>query len=514
MPEKDDYHIANYMAKEQDIFLNKTPIKEKLDLKIEKLPRELVEIAEKIARISGTWNPVEIYTPDSASVDAEKAKVMDSYDQGVEYNPEFNYKYANSLNLSVYRQSLMHEMHKLRTFGSKKKHFWQRHDKLGGKLTLDRGTRLFRTALYFKIKDDLATCDLVDGIKTKNEEKISAALKQKYPGTDEALYDMAVAEYVRLTHDGEADDEKIDESKAALSLKEIEWLKNKTFDAAGIAEAFKWALKECGLLRTSTSGKGFRVVIESEATGIDVRDKSPNGPTVFIPKDRKMNGRRLLGLIAHEIEGHARQSANGEELFFLGGGRLKIDNEQMYEGLGLRNEKNIEKKLFGAEHAAPSPFYVFATRMAEEGASFYKIFEDQVDRRLRVALKKPTEFALPPKSEIDEKVLKNAKEDAWKNTYRVMRGHIDMTNPKKYAMAKDLGYMRGYMLDRQLLNNDLGFLNEEGVIASGALAMMAELKLSAEKMPYPFLDVATKYWNEVLKPQMTAGIPQELKKAA
>ena len=72
-------------------------------------------------------------------------------------------------------------------------------------------------------------------------------------------------------------------------------------------------------------------------------------------------------------------------------------------------------------------------------------------------------------------------------------------------MAKDLGYMRGFMMDKQLQENDLGFLNEEGIIAAGALSMLAEIKLSPENMPHPFRDVTTKYWKEVLRPQMKAS---------
>ena len=499
MPENEPYAIANYIGKETSIKIDKKPIKEKIDIKLEKLPRDLVAIAENVARISGTWNPVEIYTPNVASQESEKKKFFEAHDKGEEYNPQFIYEYANSLDLKTSRERLLTQMHALRDFGEKKKRFfWQKHDKKGGKLTLDRGTRIFRTALYFKIKDDLATCDLVDGIKSKSEEKINAALKQKYPGIDQSLYDLAVSEYVKMSHPKPEGEEK--KEKGLLSDDEIKWLGERKVKAPEIAEAFKWALSRYGLLRTSTNGKGFMVKISKEATNIDVRDKSVFGPTVFIPENREFDTKTLLGLIAHEIEGHARQSVNGEEVFLLGGGRLKIDNEQLYEGLGKRYETMIEKKLFGSSESTPVPYATFAVKMADEGNSFAQIFKDQLERRIQVKLKTV--------STIEPADMEKIKDNAWTTTYRTMRGHVDMTNPNKFAMTKDLSYLRGYQMDKQLVENGLGFINEEGVIAQGGLALIAELKLSPEKLPHPFLDVATQYWDEVLKPQYKSSPPK------
>lgn len=506
MSEFPHYDIANYIDKKRTINTEQTPIPKELDIpKIEKLPRDLVKIAETVAHISGTWNPVEIYTADEPSIATEKTKVFEAYDKDEEYNPQLTYGYAQSLNLTNQRWLLERELRKLRQFGEKKKRFWQGHGKKGGKMTLERGTRLFRAALYYKIKDDLATCDLVDGIKSANEEQIATALRQKYPGTDQSLMDNATAELVRLIHEGDDQDEinSIPKEDGLLSKEEINWLKNKELTPEQVTEAFRWALKDYGILRTVSNGRGFYVKVSPQATSIDVRSKSTDGPTVFVPKDRSMSAYKLLTLMAHEIEGHARQDVNGEELFFLGGGRLKVDNEELYEGLGLRYEFDIKKKLFGVTNTAPSPYYSFAVRMAEEGASFFKIFKDQMDKRMHVALKKPlTATDENLSGQIDLKKLDEIKKASWLTTYRVMRGHIDMSNKGKFAMCKDLGYLRGFMMDKQLRDNDLGFLNEEGIMAKGGLAMLAELKVDGGSMPIHFKDVTTNYWYDVLKPQM------------
>lgn len=508
MSEFPAYDIANYIDKKRTIHAENEPIPEELEIpRIEKLPRELVKIAENVAHISGTWNPVEIYTADENIISEERKKVFEAYDKNEEYNPYLSYSYAQSLNLKPSQLLLEKELHKLRQFGEKKKKFWQKNGKKSGKLTLDRGTRLFRTALYYKIKDDLATCQLVDGIKSTDEDVISSALKLKYPGTDQNLMDNATAEYIRLIHEGDDEDEDtlVPKEDGLLSKEEISWLKKREFTPEQTSEAFKWALQQYGILRTTSNGRGFYVKSSGKATSIDVRSKSADGPTVFIPTDRSkpISAYTLLSLMAHEIEGHARQDVNGEELFFLGGGRLKIDNEELYEGLGLRYEFDAKRKLYGVTNTAPSPYYTFASRMAEEGNTFFDIFKDQMEKRLRVHLKKPLLTAGENLSiGVDQKKMDQIKRQSWLTTYRVMRGHIDMSNKKKFAMTKDLGYLRGFLMDKQLRDNDLGFLNEEGIMAKGGLAMLAELKVDENTIPIPFKDVTTKYWEEVLKPQM------------
>lgn len=473
--------VANFLAKEHRILWSGSPILEKLPLPSrEQIPQELLATAEALKRISGTWNPVEIYTADADSINTERQKVFESYDRSEEYNPELTYSYANSLELSEARGLIGDLLHTVRTFAPE-----------------DRISRLFRTALYFKLKDDIATCDLVDGIKTKDETKIATALRTKYPGTDESLLAFAQETYDRATREGDPDDA---EGEGILTPEQKAFVKGMKFDAQGIKGAFEWALSEYGILWTEENPHGFKVKIDRNATGIDVRDKSADGPTVFIPEDREMNGKTLLGLIAHEIERHAVQSMNGQVLFEVGGGALKIDNEQLYEGLGLRGEGDMDKKLFGIENSGPRPYYPLAVKMAEDGASFYQIFCDQVEKRLRVAFKAPVGTDLP--ATIDPKKLDAAKRNAWLTTYRVMRGHTDMSNANKYAMAKDLGYMRGFQIDEQLKENGVGFLNESAVVASGGLQLLAELDLTEDKLPYPFKDVATKYCMEVMLPQM------------
>ena len=90
-------------------------------------------------------------------------------------------------------------------------------------------------------------------------------------------------------------------------------------------------------------------------------------------------------------------------------------------------------------------------------------------------------------------------------TFRVMRGHVDTSNKRAFAMTKDLSYLQGWLLDRQLRKHGLGHLNEAAIIARGGLQLLTEFQLSESDLPLPYRDIATRYWQEVLKPQLSGN---------
>lgn len=86
-----DPEISLFLEKEQEQ-------SEKLELpSVEDFPAKIREVAEEIATVSGTWNPVEIYTADSSSIASEKQKFFSAFEQGETYNPHFTYGYAQEL---------------------------------------------------------------------------------------------------------------------------------------------------------------------------------------------------------------------------------------------------------------------------------------------------------------------------------------------------------------------------------------------------------------------------------
>lgn len=231
-----------------------------------------------------------------------------------------------------------------------------------------------RVAVYNKIKDDLATCDLAEGIASNDESMIAQAMKQKYGLVNEVLLNHAIEIYNEKIVN--PDHHQVD-VEPLLTPEEQAYLKKQTFDADGIKSLFEWSLDRFGILKTDDNPNGFQVIISPQATSIDVRDKSAQGPTVFIPETRQVNGVKALEVIAHEIRGHARQSINGHTRFLIGGGNLKFDNETLYEGLAKRYDEDFHHQFFGKTTGKPEPWFTLAVARAETGASFHETFHVQ-----------------------------------------------------------------------------------------------------------------------------------------
>lgn len=472
--------VENYIRKSAEI-PHKIPLSE-----INYLPSYLFEIADELKEVSGTWEPVSFYT--ATNMREEKVRFLISFKNNDVYNPNFDYRNADIPDFDGKQEKIRDLLHHVR------------NPETGRRLE-----RLAHVALYFKLKDDLATLELVEGLKNRDEEKIKAAMKTKYPGLkrpdgaqDEFLINLARQSYEYHTSKEAAEQAK---SKAALSLEEIKFLEEPNrFGAEEIKDAIFWMLAQYGILKTPDNPDGFDVIVNDTTTSISVVDKRPGGPAVLVPQERKMDGKTLLYTIAHEVEGHAIQSVNGQRLFGgFGGGPLKIDDETLYEGLGMRYQTRVLQELFGEETPIPLPFYTYAVAAAEKGESFYEIFCQQVDMRLHQSLKIRPDMPLPEPVEVETKIYEKALDDAWLTTYRVMRGHTDTTNRERFAMAKDLAYLRGWAIDGQLIQNGAGYLNDSGIIASGALQLLAELDIKEEDLPIKYRNLAPEYWHKVLK---------------
>ncbi len=463
--------IAAYLARQKRVKKVRMPRRDEM-------PPELQEIMHDIAALTRAWNPVEIYTADPDSIAAEHERFFAAFRRNEEYNPRFTYSYADSFLLGDSRAKLESLLVRLGRFKAE-----------------GRTLSIAKLGLHFKIKDDLATCDLVEGLQRRDDGLIAQALQYKYPGTDRFLLRIAQEDFDRRTRETDPPEEHT----SLLNARQKAHLRALRFGAEDFRTAFTWALEQYGILRTEGSpAYGFNVVIDARATAIDVRDKSVLGPTVFIPTSTQGNGESLLRLIAHEIEGHARQSANGEQLFLFGGGELKIDDETLYEGLAMRHEHEFHLKHFGDHDGSPLPdIYTFAVHMAENGASFAEIFREQRRRQLHLFLHVLPDDDLP--HVVDPALLHRVERLAWRTTYRVMRGHVDTSNKARFAMAKDLAYLRGWILDRQLRAHGHGHVNEAAISSIGALRVLAEFSLSAEDLPHPYKDVTSEYLGKLLE---------------
>ncbi|KKU44788.1 MAG: hypothetical protein UX62_C0049G0003 [Microgenomates group bacterium GW2011_GWA2_46_7] len=467
-----------------NIFLANRENTEPIIINPEKFPVALVEIAEVLRQLTQTLNPVEFVTASPESIKQEKSAIFEAYTRGVKYNPQFEYPSIENSNIDVASvrtqiTTLLKEVRRL-------------------SITSD-ADRIAKVALYFKLKDDLATVMLIDGIATRDEHKIKTALNTKYAPTDSGLVAQANQRYRELTR-GDSESKKSD-TETVLSTEQQEFLKKKKIDALGIKAGFEWLLDKYGILRTTENNHGFRVVLSEDATAIDVRDKSTEPMTIYIPKDREVTADKLLELMYHEIEGHARQSMNGEK-YIVGGGSLKIDDETMYEGLAKRLDEDYQRRFFGVDSGQPIPHYTQAIEMAENGNDFYSIFASQVDIRLHVLLHRPPEETLNHESEDVKAKLQKAMDLAWNTAYRVMRGHTDTSNPTGFAFAKDLAYLRGWLSDRELRKTGNAHYNEAAIMQTNALALIGRIDITEEDLPYPFRNFTEEYCMKELLPKL------------
>jgi len=453
------------------------------------IPPEFLPLAERLEGLTQTWNPVEFVTASSTSIKKEQATLFENFKAGTEYNPTFEYPRLDTLNLDVEAvhaelRAMLNEVRKFKPSNEQE--------------------RIAKVTFYYKIRDDLATVMLIRGMQNKDEDLIRRAMNVKYASLDDSLLATAHQFYSELTSTQKTETQP---EPTLLTTEQQSTLKTHELDAQGIKEAFEWVLNKYGILRTENDdpSKGFTVVITDEVTGIDVRDKSEQPMTIFIPTSRRVTADKLLELMYHEIEGHARQSMNGLK-YKIGGGTLRIDEETLYEGLAKRLDERFQKEFMGVETGKPGPFYTLAIDSAEKGNSFYQIFSEQVSYQLHVLLKIFPDVELDFSSPEVQAKLDEAMKRAWTTTYRVMRGHTDTTNAAGYAFSKDLAYLRGWLLDRELKAKGVEHYNEAAVLQTNALPLLGRVALQNSDLDHPFQDATKEYCFEVLLPKLESTL--------
>ena len=418
----------------------------KIDMpKTQAMSAELTGIAAQIGTVTAEWNVVELCTHSREVAEREKALLFSAYQQGTHYNPTFHYPFAQSLDPSRARREIL-------ALHAKLHQFWP----------TERAELLASHLLESKIIDALATCDLAEAMQRGDENQIDAALDALYPAIDPASLAAERAEYDLYLTANRA-------LPGDCSFAERAFLETRMLSPAEQRVIFEWALECYGLLRhPGAHGIGFQVKVSPDVFHFDVRHRSAQGPTVFIPGE-PLSARRVLELVRHEIEAHARQSANGEALFFLGGAFAQND-ETLYEGLAMRYEYAFIRKHFGPHAYLDPRFFGLAMQCAEDGMSFSSIFALLAELYWPMA---HSAEASPAQAHAA------AMEHAWSTVYRVFRGHIH-TQRIQAAMRKDQAYIRGEQLDRMLCDAGKGYMNEMGIIALRDLPILAEFALTPD----------------------------------
>lgn len=471
--------------------------------------QRLVDIGNEVAEISGTWNPVEIYTPSEKSVEVQKKKFLEAYDAGEKYLPEFEYDVAKEMgNLDEKHDRLVELLCQVLQF--RKKKTFEGDERVW---PLTPREELARIAIAHRINDALFTIQIVRGIRNKNDEVTRRAVLRKYGKLNETVLGMAKKRYVEMTTPGPEPKRK----PALLTPEQQKLLEDTQMTAEDLKEAIEWILNDYGFLRAEDDDDithGFRVEMDG-STKFDVRDKSVIPMTVYIPRKSEPTAKDIIRLQWHEIEAHARQGMNSMAMLGFGA-KNRFDGEKAYEGLAMRGEEEMNEELFGIspEDSPPwsPPFDILIMEQALKGANFHELFEMSLKQRLRTDFKVPEgqdldaaiEKAKEKDPEKTAKAIKKAKEKTWLVVHKNMRGLTDPENKSGYALTKDTAYAGGYHKDKELRDAGYGWMNETGIIPEGGFKLMAKLGINEQNLRYPLKRAAVKYCMEILLPKLEA----------
>ena len=272
-------------------------------------------------------------------------------------------------------------------------------------------------------------------------------------------------------------DGKVENEPAQITIPQAEKLRKMTLDARVIAEWFRWAVGQYGF--------DYSVEVDTTATAIDVRETSATGGArIVIPASRKMHGLKLVTLIRHEIDCHARDSQNGRKLLWgLGGGALRAEDDVVYEGHAMTEENAILRYCTGESPRQALPWYVLALAKASGGACFADVARWIYQLRLQTGAQESAALS-----------------GAWGTTYRVFRGLADTGNPEGYAFWKDKAYLQGTLEVGDLYDAGLGHWAEIGSFSLDELVMIAQVARfeSTHVLPYQDLNTAQQVLEKLL----------------
>lgn len=430
------------------------------------------EVLRHMMQVTARINPVQLLTPDQVA--QEKALYLEAHRKGHLYSPQFTYRNAMrelhealhdvpglpAIRRWEHLEKIMHGFHEAITSLSSVEHPLM---------------RVLLPMLHAKIADDMAAIGLARALEEENDSNIAASLRGLYtaPSMQDLAAAQALAEVLRHHPEMLPWQREVslpaDHAAAALVVP----------DAASAADLRKFieASLEIYYARTSADwpeelpgGLRYLVELSSAFVNFDVRDKSSGGPLIAIP-DRPRTWLGVLALVRHEIDTHVRQSLNGALLYGFGGGFLKHNQEDLYEGMAMYAERMCTGDLLGVTQAPALPYANIAYDMAASGFSFGETAAHLI--------------TLFPASLDQEDLV----EKAWNITYRIYRGRLDTGSGLAYGCAKDTGYLRGAIITRQLHAAGLSHLLDMGVMPVHMLPLHRRL-MQDLPIPYPDLNTA------------------------
>jgi len=276
------------------------------------------------------------------------------------YQPRFSYPKVDKLNIA--------ELVKI----------VRRLEDIGNEVKLEKGKRI-KIAVLSVIENFIGKINILVEIKNGNFQKAFESAKIVYGDIDEDLHKEAEVWYKKRI-----DFLKEKKRKGILKSSLEKSLIDKKIDACGIKKCFAEAISQCNF-----SESGLKVVIDADASSIDVRFNDPRYeyPVILIPPSKRIDGMRLLELIAHEICGHVLLNYCNVALG-LRGLILGRNWEVLQEGIALRNEVRMKRQILGNSYCdlriKSNPYSILAMNKIKEGATASEVYDYIYELRKKV----------------------------------------------------------------------------------------------------------------------------------
>ena len=253
-------------------------------------------------------------------------------------------------------------------------------------------------------------------------------------------------------------------------------LLNLEFDAEQIKAFFNMAIIKAGL-----RDSGFEAVVTDAVNNMRVSMNYPgfDHPVIMIPKDRKIDGLKLLKLIAHEVCRHVATNVYNEKNGFSSD--IGRDWNLFSEGIALTSEDELEKQILGDDYqedynSSDRIYYILAMEKIrgekndrgdyENGWNYGKVYKyiyrkkykEELYRQKYYDIEKELESSVDQKmvekkiESIENESKKNAADLAEKICLRVFKGF----DPKEggYFLLKDKIYIEGKIKSEELKKID------------------------------------------------------------
>lgn len=425
----------------------------------------LREALEALAEVANKLNVVELVT--AINHNTERDKWLEQAERGIFTTPELHYN-RELLEQVLQVQAALDE--KITPM------FTALHNELA---TSPAGEALAKLA-QLRLTGVRMILQMADAMLDGDAERASAAMLWCY-----GLPESEVVEAARAAIEERKAGRFVRQPEPRLSVEEQERLRAIKLDAEAIRKVFLWAAEEYGFAGTRP------IVISDQATAIDVRDVSSEGPIVVIPADQTSTALQIAPLTVHEVGCHWRGSENMKLILpLMGGGTLKPVDELVYEGDAVWQAYQVDLENQGFVKETRRLYYPIAINYAfSKRASFA-----ETARMLYETVRFDGEPA--------EETLK----DVWRVVYRTYRGNPQMDRQIGYVFSKDRAYYAGRLLAAELHKVGLGYLMDYSTLAMRDLDILTE-KFSLRPrsgMPYPAQkDMANRLYEKLLNSEFS-----------